>query len=498
MKACRLLVILQLCIAVVCGRIHNINIVSDRREIIPLANFGLTKDGFVDFQVTDFIIKDNIDAKYGIVVESSQTQTASQYVETHINICRPESIAFFDKHPKILNLLLDKDDPPKLINEDMSQYGAVKWDISNLKLTDLLTKSSSPDALFKVEHSTTNNSYSFHFQLEVKPEDEGQFTFYFYRCPREPTSYRTTVDYLFSAVITAKNGESFLSAGEKPLTFLYTAMGIVYFGMFWLWMKVMIHYSDNLFKIHYLMAALVFAKFLACILHAIDYYFIASHGTPDEAWAILWYIIHLVRGMLLFISLALIGMGFAFIKHVLSYNEKLVLMTVVPLQILANVAYIIIDSSEEAELNYGTWKKILIFVDLLCCGAIIFPVMWSIRHLQQATERSDNKTTLVLSQLKLFRHFYILVVVYIYITRIALKFMEVVLPFQLAWCTNFMDEIATIAFFLITGWNFRPYISNPYYKVVEEDDEMEMESMIESDTLRNRTQAGDEDDTTLA
>jgi len=202
--------------------------------------------------------------------------------------------------------------------------------------------------------------------------------------------------------------------------------------------------------------------------------------------------------MLLFISLALIGMGFAFIKHVLSYNEKLVLMTVVPLQILANVAYIIIDSSEEAELNYGTWKKILIFVDLLCCGAIIFPVMWSIRHLQQATERSDNKTTLVLSQLKLFRHFYILVVVYIYITRIALKFMEVVLPFQLAWCTNFMDEIATIAFFLITGWNFRPYISNPYYKVVEEDDEMEMESMIESDTLRNRTQAGDEDDTTLA
>ena len=46
------------------------------------------------------------------------------------------------------------------------------------------------------------------------------------------------------------------------------------------------------------------------------------------------YIIHLVRGMLLFISLALIGMGFAFVKHVLSANEKLVLMTVVPLQVI--------------------------------------------------------------------------------------------------------------------------------------------------------------------
>ena len=34
-------------------------------------------------------------------------------------------------------------------------------------------------------------------------------------------------------------------------------------------------------------------------------------------------------------------------------------------QILANVAYIIIDSSEEADLNYGTWKKVLIFVGVL-------------------------------------------------------------------------------------------------------------------------------------
>ena len=41
----------------------------------------------------------------GIVVESSLTQTASQYVETHIDICRPESIAFFDKNPKIINMV---------------------------------------------------------------------------------------------------------------------------------------------------------------------------------------------------------------------------------------------------------------------------------------------------------------------------------------------------------------------------------------------------------
>ena len=65
MTPCSLVLLLQLCITAVSGRIHSINIVSDRREIIPLANFGLTKDGFIDFNVSSLIIKDSIEAKYG-------------------------------------------------------------------------------------------------------------------------------------------------------------------------------------------------------------------------------------------------------------------------------------------------------------------------------------------------------------------------------------------------------------------------------------------------
>lgn len=413
-------------------------------------------------------------------------------------------MAFYDKHPKLLNLKIDTtvENNPSLKIQDMSNFGTAMWDYSPIVFTDLLVEGGkrAEEGVFTVGYTANNQSYSFHFRIQVPSSDVGQYTLYFYRCPGHETAYHALKpDYNFVAKIIAKNGLSYLSAGEKPLTFIYTAVGLIYFGMAWVWLKVMLHYSENLFKIHFLMGALVFSKFLSCILHAVDYYFIGNHGTPEEAWVVLWYILHLVRGMLLFISLALIGMGFAFVKHVLSSNEKLVLMTVVPLQILANVAYIIIDSSEEAELNYGTWKKILIFVDLLCCGAIIFPIMWSIRHLQQATERSDNKTTLVLSQLKLFRHFYILVVVYIYITRIALKFMEVVLPFQYTWCTASMDELATIVFFMMIGWKFRPYVSNPYYKIIDEDDEVEMEPMVESETLRNRNfRETDKDEETLA
>lgn len=46
------------------------------------------------------------------------------------------------------------------------------------------------------------------------------------------------------------------------------------------------------------------------------------------------------------------------------------------LQVLANVAYIIIESTEEGSSEYYLWKEILFLVDLICCGAILFPVVW--------------------------------------------------------------------------------------------------------------------------
>lgn len=45
-------------------------------------------------------------------------------------------------------------------------------------------------------------------------------------------------------------------------------------------------------------------------------------------------------------------------------------------QVLANVAYIVIESREEGASDYGLWKEILFLVDLICCGTILFPVVW--------------------------------------------------------------------------------------------------------------------------
>ena len=59
----------------------------------------------------------------------------------------------------------------------------------------------------------------------------------------------------------------------------------------------------------------------------------------------------------------------------------------------------------------------MFLLDLLCCGAILFPVVWSIKHLEQAS-KTDGKMVANLRKLRIFKHFYIMVICYIYFTRI--------------------------------------------------------------------------------
>lgn len=43
---------------------------------------------------------------------------------------------------------------------------------------------------------------------------------------------------------------------------------------------------------------------------------------------------------------------------------------------LANVAEIILAESEEGAAEYNAWRDLFVLVELMCCGAILFPVVW--------------------------------------------------------------------------------------------------------------------------
>ncbi|VDP42906.1 unnamed protein product [Schistosoma curassoni] len=165
---------------------------------------------------------------------------------------------------------------------------------------------------------------------------------------------------------------------------------------------------NSVYRIHYLMLAVTVVKSISLGFHSVNYYVIGKHGAHEESWAVMYYITHIIRGALLFITILLIGAGWAFIKHMLTPRERNVFLIVVPLQVLANIATIVIEESEAGAARYATWKEIFIFVDLACCGAILFPVVWSIRLLKAASQ-TDGKAAINLRNLRLFRHFYILV-----------------------------------------------------------------------------------------
>lgn len=149
------------------------------------------------------------------------------------------------------------------------------------------------------------------------------------------------------------------------------------------------------------------------------------------------------------------------------------------LKVLANVAQIITDESDQSDAEFRTWHNIFFFVDLLCCGAILFPIVWSIRHLHEASA-TDGKAAINLRKLKLFRQFYIMIVCYIYFTRIIVDLLQMTVVFQYAWLDEMFREMATYVFFVLTGYKFRPVSSHPYFTVPDDEEDDDVEVVTES------------------
>ena len=62
--------------------------------------------------------------------------------------------------------------------------------------------------------------------------------------------------------------------------------------------------------------------------------------------------------------------------YVRKFVEVSVLTLCMHLQVLANVALIITEETEEGEISRTVWQEIFILIDLICCGAILLPVVW--------------------------------------------------------------------------------------------------------------------------
>lgn len=367
--------------------------------------------------------------------------------------------------------------------------------------------------LKNIAFNVTNSSLSFRFEMVVKSADEeGLYILSFFNCfqptkkdlnlkkinkPKQgkQSTIKTGLDdrnYFFEydqseninygvnleVDLFERNEDSFLSAGNIPEPTLYLTWSIIYFLAGISWMYILKASNGEVFKIHYLMMALVFVKSITLTFHAINMHYIAINGTQEAVWAILYYITYVLRGLLLIISILLVGTGFSVIKHILSENERRLFVIVIPIQTLAIIAYIFIEEKEQSNPDYVTWRQIFFALDLFCCGAILFPVVWSIRHLEAAS-RTQGKMVFNLKKLKIFKHFYIMVIFYVYFTRIIGFLLKQMLPFRYEWFDELSLEVFTFTFFALTGYMFQPTPNNAYLRVGEEDLDMEeIEQML--------------------
>ncbi|XP_060595698.1 protein GPR107-like [Ruditapes philippinarum] len=566
--------IFLLCLCLVQGRKHHLDIKTDDRRQYTLSSFGFLKHGTLTVNVTNFVFPQAAarvnNRTFGFTIDVSSNTGSSGYMEDYKDDCilrttDDQPIIFFRMDFQTNKLLIERrgKELQNIIisnqtieafwkTHNMARREAQKSIPSALSDTYLFNGRTSgarerrevmnPEPVPKAnqlddkDNTTTAASesttvakvttpvpaktkkpasvpspiinevpmgqnkeiYSFYFLLAVTDEaQEGMYTLNFHNC--ETKNSENTVSYSIDIVEVNENG-NYLSASVMPLPTLYFALSLFYVVMAIVWNTVLCKSDDTVYKMHYLMLVVVFVKSLSCLFHAINYHFIQKEGIHEEAWAVLFYIAYLTRGALLFVTIILIGAGWAFIKHVLSDREKKLFLIVIPLQILDNIAWIIVEESEEGESQYTTWKEIFILIDLLCCGAILFPVVWSIRHLQEAS-RADGKEEFSLTKLKLFRQFYIMIVCYIYFTRIIVYLLKMTVPFQYEWLNELFRELATIMFFIITGYKFKPAADNPYLRVpTEEDEEMEMDEVIigksaSLDTLKKVNQ-GNRDEST--
>ncbi len=87
---------------------------------------------------------------------------------------------------------------------------------------------------------------------------------------------------------------------------------------------------------------------------------------------------------MMFVVILLIGMGWSLMKPFLSEHDKKIFLVVIPLQVLDNIALIIVEDSAPGSAGWFAWKDVFRVVDLICCGAVMIPIVWSIRHLREA------------------------------------------------------------------------------------------------------------------
>ncbi|KAM0935039.1 hypothetical protein DsansV1_C29g0207601 [Dioscorea sansibarensis] len=401
---------------------------SDARPIIPFDDFGFTHTGTVEISVSELALSD----------QSLPHASLSQ-------------LGFF---------LSTRDAWVHVIQQ--LQNGDISCALQSHLVKPVFILSSLP--------YPSDNSFSSSFNLS----EPGQFTLLFANCLPNLRVSMSVKSSMFN-FDPKSDRRAYLSVGLASLPRIYFLFFLVYAGLAVLWVVVLHRNRSTTLRIHHFMLALLVLKAINLLCEAEDKSYIERTGSA-HGWDVLFYIFSFLKGITLFTLLVLIGTGWSFVKPYLQGKEKKVLMVVIPLQILANAAQVELDETSKFSPGWVTWRQVFLLVDVICCCAVLFPIVWSIKNLREAA-RTDGKAAVNLMKLMLFRQYYVVVICYIYFTRVIVYALSTITSYRYAWTSVVVAEFANLAFYVYTGYKFRPEAHNPYFVIDDEEEEAAAEAL---------------------
>ncbi|KAK1421117.1 hypothetical protein QVD17_23224 [Tagetes erecta] len=402
------------------AEIKTLKVTDDNRPMILFEKFGFTNKGFAS-----------------VTISSVSVTTSS------VSKPDPSRLGFFLLSEDSLNQVLmelDRKHNPCVID---SKFIALLFTFEDLA---------------PPPHSSLNKSYPVGYP--------GEYFLLFANCNRDSLVTMKVRTELYNS--GDGKHRDYLSAGQTDLPSIYFMFAIIYLCFLWFWIVNCYKNKVSVHRIHILMAVLLVVKAFNLICASEAKHYVKVTGTP-HGWDVLFYTFQFFRAVLLFTVIILIGTGWSILKPFLQEKEKKLLMIVIPLQVLANVASAVIGENGPFIKSWVTWNQLFLLVDLICCCAIIFPIVWSIRSLRE-TSKTDGKAARNLAKLTLFKQFYVLVIGYLYFTRIIVFSLKTISSYKYEWVPNGAEEVASLVFYMMMFYMFRPTDRNEYFLVGDEEE----------------------------
>lgn len=313
--------------------IHHLTIHNDDRNVFKIETFGFVDGGKIIINLSDFslhsvgkhhINSTTVGPKFKNPSANSSIAIPPTTLSKNASTVVPEyQIGFLMRHA-------ESESQAQQDLEIIVERGQCIFD--KKKPQDVHLDLSNPSAWKKVVLDYT-----------IPNDGIGMYSLIFSRC--HPTGQHLVSFKLDAEFINP--GPNYLSAGDAPLPTMYLCFFVAFSIALGVWIWVLRRdptRNGTVHRIHYMMAILLAFKVLSLFFESLRYHYIAIYGV-SETWSIVYYVFACLKGIMLFTVILLIGSGYSLVKNYLHENEKRIILVVLILQVLDNVAMVILEET---------------------------------------------------------------------------------------------------------------------------------------------------------